>query len=51
MRTVKNNTTGALGITVGRRKDGSRAVMYDDQVEVHWFDADLFASWFTIVGV
>jgi hypothetical protein len=47
MVVVKNNTTGAEGITVGRRKDGSRAVLYNHQNDVHWFSAELFASWFT----
>lgn len=51
MFTVRNNTTGAEGITVGQRKDGSRAVLYNDQSDIHWFTADLFADWFTVVEV
>jgi hypothetical protein len=46
MVTVRNATTGAIGITVGQRKDGSRAVLYNHQNEVHWFSAALFDSWF-----
>lgn len=49
MLIVRNTTTGARGMTVGRRKDGSRAVLYDGQNTIHWFPADMFASWFEVV--
>lgn len=49
MRTLKSKVTGATGITVGRRKDGSVAVMYDHNDEIFWFEAELFASFFTEV--
>jgi hypothetical protein len=40
MRTLKSVLTGVEFITVGRRKDGSVALMSDDNV-ITWFDADL----------
>lgn len=49
MINVKNILTGLAGITVGQRKDGSRAILFDDAAEVHWFDADLFAKYFVEV--
>jgi hypothetical protein len=49
MINVKNTLTNLVGITVGQRKDGSRAVLFDGASEVHWFDADLFATYFVEV--
>jgi hypothetical protein len=48
MRTVKNTLTKCVGITVGRRKDGSVAVMFDDN-SLGWYDAELFARFFVEV--
>jgi len=48
MINVKNTVTNLVGITVGQRKDGSRAVLFDDN-SVAWFDADLFATYFVEV--
>ena len=45
MRTVKNTITEMVGITVGLRKDGSVAVMFDDN-SIGWYDAELFGKYF-----
>jgi len=45
MINVKNTLTNLVGITVGQRKDGSRAVLFEDN-SVAWFDADLFTKYF-----
>lgn len=34
---------GFVGITVGQRKDGSRAVLWSDN-QVEWFDKDEFEN-------
>lgn len=39
---------GNSGITVGLRKDGSVAVMYDNN-QIIWFKADEFAQLFEVV--
>ena len=49
MRTVRSITTRQIvGETCGLRKDGSVAVLYDDN-QILWFDADLFAQMFEVV--
>lgn len=49
MRTVKSNKTlQVVGVTVGLRKDGSVAVLFDDD-SLGWFTADEFASTFEVV--
>lgn len=45
MRNVRNTVTGITGITVGRRKDGSVAVLFDDD-SIGWFEADPFGKYF-----
>lgn len=35
------NVNGRNGITVGRRKDASRAILWDDN-ELQWFSAEEF---------
>ena len=40
MRTLKSTLTNVVFITVGRRKDGSVALLSDDN-QITWFDADL----------
>lgn len=35
------NVNGMHGITVGARKDGSRAILWDDN-ELQWFSAEEF---------
>lgn len=40
MRTLKSTLTNVTAITVGRRKDGSVALLFDDD-EIRWFAADL----------
>lgn len=49
MRTVKSRKTGqVVGDTVGLRKDGSVAVLFDDN-QIIWYKADDFASTFEVV--
>lgn len=49
MRTLKSvKTQQIVGETVGLRKDGSVAVLYDDN-QIIWYDADLFAQLFEVV--
>lgn len=48
MRTVKNIYTNLEGITVGLRKDGSVAVLFDDD-SLGWFTADEFANKFEVI--
>jgi hypothetical protein len=45
MRTVRNTIAGTVGITVGLRKDGSVAVLFDDD-SIAWFDTELFTKYF-----
>lgn len=45
MRVVAHTLTSLVGVTVGRRKDGSRAVLFEDD-SIAWFDADMFAKYF-----
>lgn len=42
---VKHTIALMEGITVGRRKDGSRAVLYSDNV-IEWYSAKAFALYF-----
>lgn len=44
MRTMRNILTNEVAITVGRRKDGSVAFMFDDN-SIGWFDAVLLKYW------
>lgn len=49
MRTLKSNKTRqTVGVTVGARKDGSVAVLFDDDT-IKWYKADEFASKFEVV--
>lgn len=49
MRTLKSiKTQQVVGETVGLRKDGSVAVLFDDNT-ISWFTADEFASTFEVV--
>lgn len=49
MRTLKSiKTQQVVGETVGLRKDGSVAVLFDDD-SLGWFTADEFASKFEVV--
>lgn len=49
MRTLKSvKTQQIVGETVGLRKDGSVAVLFDDN-QILWFKADEFASKFEVV--
>lgn len=45
MRTVKNIYTSLVGITVGLRKDGSVAVLFEDN-SIEWFSAVEFNSYY-----
>lgn len=45
---VKHTITGDFGITVGQRKDGSRAVLYLDN-SIEWFEATAFTLYFRAV--
>jgi hypothetical protein len=47
MRTLKSTLTGQEFITVGKRKNGTVALMSDDN-QITWFDADLL-KYFTEV--
>lgn len=40
MRTLRNILTNEVVITVGRRKNGAVAMLFDDD-SIAWFDADL----------
>lgn len=48
MINVRNIYTGLTGITVGQRKDGSRAVLFEDN-SLDWFDAITFNSYYEVV--
>jgi hypothetical protein len=49
MRTLKSKVTGFLvGSTCGLRKDGSVAVLYDDNVII-WYNAVKFNALFQVV--
>lgn len=49
MRTVKSvKTQQVVGETVGLRKDGSVAVLFDDN-RIAWYDAETFAVTFEVV--
>lgn len=49
MRTLKSTKTHRIvGVTAGLRKDGSVAVLFDDN-QILWFKADEFASKFEVV--
>lgn len=49
MRMVKSIKTGqVVGDTVGLRKDGSVAVLFDDDT-ITWYAADDFTSTFEVV--
>lgn len=50
MTSVMNTMTGFTGITVGRRKNGAVAVLFDVDDSIGWFDAELFARFFEVVG-
>ena len=51
MRTVKSWNAGeVLGITVGLRKDGSVAVLFDDN-QIIWYGAEKFLSAFKVEEV
>jgi hypothetical protein len=43
---VSINFEGKQGVTVGQRKDGSRAVLWSDN-EITWHDADTFLTMLT----
>lgn len=45
MITVKNIYTGLTGVTVGQRKDGSRAVLFEDN-SIEWLSAVAFNSYY-----
>lgn len=47
MRTVKNIYTNLEGITVGLRKDGSVAVLFEDD-SIAWFDSVEFNSFYEV---
>lgn len=49
MRTLRNILTNEIVITVGRRKNGAVAMLFDDD-SIGWFDADLL-KYFVEVGV
>lgn len=40
MRKLRNTLTNEVVITVGRRKNGAVAMLFDDD-SIGWFDADL----------
>lgn len=49
MRTVKSIETGqVVGDTVGLRKDGSVAVLFDDN-QILWYSSKDFANTFEVV--
>jgi hypothetical protein len=49
MRTVKSIKTGqVVGDTVGLRKDGSVAVLFDDD-QILWYSAKDFSNTFEVV--
>lgn len=49
MRTVKSRKTGqVVGDTVGRRKDGSIAVLFDDD-SIEWYSAEDFNATFEVI--
>lgn len=49
MRTLKSIATQqVVGSTVGLRKDGSVAVLFDDN-QISWFKAEEFATKFEVV--
>lgn len=47
MRNVKHTITNIEGITVGLRKDGSVAVLFEDD-SIAWFDSVEFNSSFEV---
>lgn len=50
MRTVASvKTQQVVGCTVGRRKDGSIAVLFDDDDRILWFAADEFDHLYEVV--
>jgi hypothetical protein len=49
MVNVLHVATSVTGVTVGLRKDGSRAVLYDDTDYIKWFSAEEFSSTFEVV--
>lgn len=49
MRTLKSKVTGqVVGDTCGLRKDGSVAVLFDDN-QIAWYSADEFTATFEVV--
>jgi len=49
MRTLKSKVTGqVVGSTCGLRKDGSVAVLYDDN-QIAWYNAVKFNALFEVV--
>lgn len=48
MRNVRNTYTGLLGIVVGQRKDGSVAILFEND-ELEWFDAITFNGYYEVV--
>lgn len=44
MRTMFNTLSSETAITVGRRKDGSVALMFDDDT-IAWFKPELMKFW------
>lgn len=50
MRTLRSvKTQQIVGETVGLRKDGSVAILFDDDNRILWFKADEFAHLFEVV--
>lgn len=50
MRTVASAMTGfVVGVTVGLRKDGSTAVLFDDTDTIKWYSAIEFTNLFKVV--
>lgn len=49
MRTLKSKSTGqVVGDTCGLRKDGSVAVLFDDN-QIIWYSAEQFTAEFVVV--
>jgi hypothetical protein len=49
MRTVRTvSTRQVVGVTVGLRKDGSVAVLFDDN-QISWYKSEEFAATFEVI--
>jgi len=50
MRTLKSKVTGqVVGITVGQRKDGSVAVLFDEDSQIAWYSAFKFNALYEVI--